>query len=213
MAFCNSCGANLDSGAKFCSKCGGVTPDAPATNAYSQASPVQVPGQSSSALKVILIAVAVVIGLGVLGTVAVTFIGLHLAHNTRIETSDGKVSVKGPFGSVVTTKDPEEAAKDLGVDAYPGAHALQGGAASVNIGGSHTVAANFESDDPPEKVAEFYKSKFPDARVAVSDEKHYSIVSVKNKQIVTINIEPAGDKTMIHIATVNGNGAVDDSKD
>ncbi len=29
MAFCNSCGANLDAGAKFCAKCGVVAPGVP----------------------------------------------------------------------------------------------------------------------------------------------------------------------------------------
>ncbi len=213
MAFCNSCGANLDAGAKFCAKCGAVLPDAPVAASYSQPAS-SAPPQSNSAVKIILIAVAAIIGLGLLGTVAATFVGLRMAHRTRIAESNGKVKVESPFGTVETTKDPAEAARDLGIDVYPGARALENGAASVNIGGMQTVGANFETDDPPEKVAEFYRSKFPDAKVSVSDGKHYSIVSMENKHLVTISIEPEGSKTMIHIADVSGNTVVDDnSKD
>jgi hypothetical protein len=213
MAFCNSCGANLDAGAKFCSKCGTVISGGPVATGYPQMLPAQ--PQSNSALKIILIAAGVAIVLGILGTVAATFVGIHIARNTKVEQSDGKVKVRGPFGTVETMKDPAEAAKELGIDVYPGARALQEGATSVNIGGSHTVAANFESDDPPEKVAEFYRSKFPNAKYSASDGKNYSIVSKEAKNVVTIHIEPEGDKTIIRIATVNGNAVVlgNDSKD
>jgi hypothetical protein len=210
MAFCNSCGANLDPGAKFCAKCGAVLPDAPVAASYSPSAPPQ----SNNAVKIILIAVAAVLGLGVLGTVAATFITMRIAHHTRIAESNGKVKVESPFGTVETTKDPAEAAKDLGIDVYPGARALENGAASVNVGGMQTVGANFETDDPPDKVADFYRSKFPDAKVSVSDGKHYSIVSMENKHLVTITIEPEDGKTMIHIAQLSGNAVVDDnSKD
>lgn len=218
MAFCNSCGANLDAGAKFCAKCGTVQPDVPTTVAYSQPAPVAVPPSSNSALKIALIAIAAIVVLGLFGSVAATIIGLRIAHRTKVEQSDGKVRVHGPFGTVETTKDPEEAARSLGVDVYPGARVMHDGAANVNIAGSHTVAASFESDDPPAKVAEFYKSRFPNARISSSDASGYSIVSTEQKKIVTIHIQPEGDKTVIHIAAINGNAVVlgndsDDSKD
>jgi hypothetical protein len=159
-----------------------------------------------------------IIVLGLLGSVAATMIGLRIFHRTKVEQSDGKVRVHGPFGTVETTKDPEDAARSLGIDVYPGARVMNNGAANVNIAGSHTVAASFESDDPPAKVAEFYKSRFPNARISSSDARGYSIISTEQKKIVTIHIEPEGDKTVIHIAAVNGNAVVlgngsDDSKD
>lgn len=214
MAFCNSCGANLEAGSRFCSKCGVVAPESGVMPAYTQPAPIGVPPSSSNPLKIILLVIGGVLLLGLIGSAVATYIGLHIAHNTRIEDSDGNVKVQGPFGTVETTKDPEQAAKDLGIDVYPGAQALREGAASVNIAGSRTVAANFQTDDPPEKVAEFYKAKFPSAKIAVSDGKRYSIISMETKHIVTIHIEPEGSKTLIHIANVNGNAVVDtDSKD
>jgi hypothetical protein len=209
MAFCNSCGANLEGGAKFCSKCGAVVSDGPIATSYPQAPPAQ--RQSSGALKILLIAFGIILVMGVLSIVGVLFV----ARNTRVEQSGGKVKLQSPFGTVETTKDPAEAAKNLGIELYPGARALQAGSASVNIGNSHTVAANFESDDPPDKVAEFYKSQLPNAKVSVSNGNTYSIVSTENKGFVTISIQPEGDKTAIHIASVKGNAVVVDgnSKD
>ena len=213
MAFCNSCGANLDTGAQFCSKCGTVISGGPVAPSYAGGPPA--PPKNSSAAKIVLIAVSAIVALGLLGTVAATLIGLRIARHTRIENSDGKVRVQSPFGTVETTKDPEEAAKEMGIELYPGARVLQDGAASVNVGGSRTVAANFESDDPPDKVAEFYKSKFPNAKFSTREDNNFSIISSEGNRIVTIHIEPEGDKTMIHIASVKGNAVVlgDTSKD
>ena len=60
MAFCNACGATVEPGAKFCPKCGAAVPAA-AVASTAPATPAQ-----SNALKIILIVVAVIIGLGIL---------------------------------------------------------------------------------------------------------------------------------------------------
>jgi hypothetical protein len=202
MAFCNSCGATVEAAAKFCPKCGAGVPAAAAT----VSAPVPAP-TSSSGLKIVLIVVGVIFALGILGTIAATFIGWRIASRTHVEQRNGNVRVQTPFGTVESTDNPSDAARNLGVDLYPGARVVKGNAADVTFGGMHSVAAQFETDDPPEKVAEFYKSQFPKANVSVSDEKHYAIVSTADKNIITINIEPEDGKTMIHIANVSGKGA------
>ncbi len=200
MAFCNSCGATVEGGAKLCPKCGkpvlGAVPDSTVTQVA--------PAQNSNALKIILIVVAVVIGLGLLAAMSTAFVAWRIARHSHIENNGGNVRVETPFGSVVSTDDASEAVRNLGIDLYPGARPLKGNAASLRIGGMHTVAAEFESDDPAEKVGEFYKSRMPDAQVSVSDGDHYNIVSTDKKNVVTINIEPQDGKTRIHIATVSG---------
>ena len=65
MAFCNSCGATLNAGTKFCNKCG-ATVSAPVPPAGASSAPANKGG--SSALKIILIVVAVIVGLGILGS-------------------------------------------------------------------------------------------------------------------------------------------------
>jgi hypothetical protein len=198
MAFCNACGATVEPGAKFCPKCGAAVPAAAV--ASTPATPAQ-----SNAVKVILIVVAIVVGLFILGIGTATFIGWRIARHTRVEQDRGKVRVETPFGTVESTDDSDEAARNLGIDVYPGARALKGNAANVTMGSMHTVAAEFETDDPPERVAEFYKKKLPHANIAVSDAKHYTIISHDKKNLFTINIEPQEDKTLIHVANISGN--------
>jgi hypothetical protein len=202
MAFCNSCGTTLEPAAKFCPKCGAGVP----AGAVTPAAPAPPATQSSSGLKIVLIVVGVIFALGILGAGTAAFIGWRIASRTHVEQKNGNVRVQTPFGTVESTDDPDAAARNLGVALYPGARVLKGNAADVTFGGVHSTAAQFETDDPPEKVAEFYKAEFPNANVSVSDEKHYAIISTADKNIITINIEPEDGKTMIHIANVSGKG-------
>ena len=200
MAFCNSCGAPLNAGTKFCNKCGvaaGPTPSA-------IAAPVPVPPPTgSSALKIILIVVAVIVGLGILGIATVGFIGYRVAKSAHVTQEGDHVKVESPFGSVETSKDPDQTAKDLGVDIYPGAQVQKNGSASVSFGSMHSVAATFESSDSVDKVCSFYKSKFPNSTVTTSDQNRCTIVSTDQKNMITINVEPNGDSSKFQITSVS----------
>ena len=207
MAFCNACGANIEAGAKFCPKCGGAVPAGTVT-----AAPVTpAPAQSGSGLKIVLIVVGVLVALFIAGTAVTAFIGWRIARSTHVRENNGNVKVETPFGTVESTTDSDEAARNLGVDVYPGASAKKNGAANMTIGGMHTVAAEFETDDSPDKVATFYKSRFPNANFVNAEGDHYSIVSTDKKNMITISIEPQDGKTHIHIATVSGKPAEGDS--
>jgi uncharacterized OB-fold protein len=201
MAFCNSCGATLEPGARFCPKCGSTAPVVAAVPATVPPAPAT-PSQGSGALKVILIVVAVVFVLGILGIGTLVFVVRRVAQNSHVRNKDGNVRVETPFGSVQSTNDPNEASRNLGIDLYPGAHVLKGNTAS--IGGMHTVEAEFETDDSAEKVMAFYSSKFPNANVTTKDQNHYAIVSTDNNNLITIKIEPEESKTRIKIANVTG---------
>ena len=201
MAFCNSCGATLEPGARFCPKCGTTVPVVAALPATVPPAPAT-PSQGSGALKVILIVVAVVFVLGILGIGTLVFVVRRVAQNSHVRNKDGNVRVETPFGSVQSTNDPNEASRNLGIDLYPGAHVLKGNTAS--IGGMHTVEAEFETDDSAEKVMAFYSSKFPNANVTTKDQNHYAIVSTDNNNLITIKIEPEESKTRIKIANVTG---------
>lgn len=213
MAFCNSCGASLADGAKFCTKCGtvvaGAAPSAPAPSAAPVAtSPTMAPGHGapktgSSGAKIILIVVAVIVVFGVLGLATLAIIGVHIAKRTHFSQDGKHVKVETPFGSVDTSKDPDQIAKDLGVEVYPGAQAQADGSASATFGNVHTAAAAFISTDPVEKVCDFYRSKFPNAMSSTSSENHCAIVSNSRGNMVTINVDSSGDSTRIQISTVN----------
>ena len=79
------------------------------------------PAQGGGALKVVLIIVGVIALLGVLSVASIGFFGWRVAHHAHIHQDGNNVKVDTPFGSVETTKDPAEAARNLGVDLYPGA--------------------------------------------------------------------------------------------
>jgi hypothetical protein len=209
MAFCNSCGANLAPGAKFCTKCGTVVTGATASPAPVATSSAVSPSLSasksgsSSATKIILVVVAVIVAFGILGIATLGIIGMHIARRTHISQDGNRVKVETPFGSVDTTKDPEQLAKDLGVDIYPGAEPQKNASASATFGGVHTMSAVFTTGDPLDKVCDFYRSKFPNAMSSTSTQNQCSIVSNDQGNMVTVKVESSGDLTKIQINSIN----------
>jgi hypothetical protein len=204
MAFCNSCGATLPAGTKFCTKCGAaVTLGSPTPVTASTPTPPPAPKSSGSALKIILIVFAIIVVIGILGVATVGFIGYRIAKRSHVSQEGNHVKVETPFGTVESSNDPEKAAKDLGIDIYPGAQVQKSGASSAAFGGVRTVAARFETSDPVDKVCSFYKSRFPSAMVSSSDQNRCSIVSNDPKNMVTINVEARGDTTQFQITNVS----------
>ena len=202
MAFCNSCGAQLTEGTRFCSKCGAPITGTPAAPAGASSTPATTAG-SSNALKTILIIVGAIVLIGIVGIASLTFIGMRLARHSRVTQEGEHVKVETPFGTAETSKDPEDAAKELGVDVYPGADPQKEGASTATFGRVRTVSAAFQSDDSVEKVCAFYRSKFPNATVSTSDQNRCTIVSNDPPNMITINVEPSGDGSKFQIASVS----------
>lgn len=207
MAFCNSCGATLDGGAKFCTKCGATQPGSAAAAAPVFTPATSTPGtpqKSGGALKIILIVLAVIVVLGILAVGGVSFFAYRIAQRSRVRNENGSVRVETPFGSVNTSTDPDEAARNLGIDLYPGAEVIKGTTSNMTMGAMHTATADFESSDPVTTVGEFYKSRLPNASVVSTTPDRYAIISTDKKNMFTINIELKDGKTRIHIARVSG---------
>jgi hypothetical protein len=209
MAFCNSCGANLPDGTKFCSKCGAAVaapvaavPAAPAFTPVTPGAPPPSSG-SSSALKIILIIVAVLVFLFLL-VGGGCFYAIHRLKNASHVQQDGdNVKVETPFGNISSSKDPEQAAKDLGIDIYPGAEVQKNGASSASFGNIRTVTAKFTSSDSVDKVCSFYKEKFPSAQTTASDTNRCTLVSNDSGNMVTIHIMGSGDGSNFTVTTVH----------
>jgi flagellar basal body-associated protein FliL len=204
MAFCNSCGATLNSGAKFCNKCGTTQPGVASATPVSTAVGPGTSPKSGGALKIILIVVAVIVVCGILAIGAFSFFAYRIARHSRIHNEDGNVRVETPFGTANTTTDPDEAARNLGIDVYPGAEVVKGTTSDMTMGAMHTATADFETSDPVNTVGEFYRSKLPNANVVSTTGDHYAIISTDKKNMLTINIEPKNGRTRIHIAKVSG---------
>jgi hypothetical protein len=181
MAFCNSCGANIAPGTRFCNKCGAaVLTSSPAPAAATSAPPAvssPAPASGGGALKAILIVVGVIVLFIILGVTSIAFFAWRVAHHARVRHDGDNVKVETPFGTVETTKDPQDAARNLGVDLYPGAEVLKEGSVSMTFGTVHTAALNFETSDSVDKVCSFYKPKFPNATVVTSEARsvHYRL--------------------------------------
>jgi hypothetical protein len=157
----------------------------------------------SSALKIILIVVAVIVGVGVLGMVTCGVVVHRALKSTHVSQQGDHVKAETPFGTFETSKDPEQVAKDLAVDLYPGAEMQKNASTSVTMGSIHTVTAVLESSDSVDKVCAFYKEKFPNATVTSSDQNRCSLVSNDQKNMITINIEAEGDSTKLQITSVS----------
>jgi len=215
MAFCNSCGASIAPGTRFCNKCGAaVLTSSPAPAAASSAPPAvssPAPASGGGALKAILIVVGVIVLFIILGVTSIAFFAWRVAHHARVRHDGDNVKVETPFGTVETTKDPQDAARNLGVDLYPGAEVLKEGSVSMTFGTVHTAALNFETSDSVEKVCSFYKPKFPNATVVTSEADQCTIVSNDHKNMITINAKIQSGKTRIAITNVSNSDAANSS--
>jgi zinc-ribbon domain len=201
MAFCNSCGAQLAEGTKFCGKCGaGITGAPPIPRAIAPGPPPS--SGSSSALKIVLVIVGVIVLIGVLGVATIGIIGYRIAKSAKVSQKGDNVKVETPFGNVETSSDPEQTAKELGVEIYPGAEVQKTGTASVTFGSLHTVTASFESSDSVDKICDFYRLKFPNATVQSSDQTHCSIVSGEKGNSTTITVQSSGDGSKFTIVAL-----------
>ena len=170
MAFCNSCGATLKPGTKFCNKCGAATgvaapPGLPfPLHARSRLRPQQRRQQRCSQdhshrrrrhHRSSEFSASVTCGIVV-----------HRIAKCAHVTQDGDhVKVESPFGTMETSNDPAQVAKDLGIDIYPGAQLQKNGTATVTFGSIHTVTASFKSSDSLDKSAAFTKPSFANAMV------------------------------------------------
>jgi hypothetical protein len=201
MAFCNSCGAPLNEGTKFCNKCGAAVSGSPAAIAQPVA-PAPPSKGGSSALKVILVVVGVIVLIGVLGMVTCGIVIHRAMKSARVSQKGDNVKVKTPFGNMETSTDPDKTAQELGVEIYPGAQVQKAGTASVTFGSLHTVTANFESSDSVEKICDFYRQKFPSAQVASSDQNRCSIVSGDKGNSTTISVQSSSDGSRFTIVTM-----------
>lgn len=199
MSFCTACGNQVADGTAFCTKCGAKMAPGAATGG-----PAAVPAKSGSALKIILIVLGVIL---VVGMVVMIAGGLFVTHTLKeaVKTDDrGNVSSVNIGGTrIETVKDPAQVAAKLGVDVYPGAEAVGDGAGSMTIGGVTTTHAQFATNDSPDDVFAFYKTKYPNANLAEQGDDKTLMVGSEDKELLTVGVtRPEGEKTQIHITKI-----------
>lgn len=156
------------------------------------------PKKGTSAVKIILMIVGVFCLLGATVVGVVIYGAYRVAESVEQGSKEGRVET--PFGTVETSKDPADAAKDIGVELYPGATPAKEGSSSVNFGGVSATTVVLEATDSPQKVFEFYKAEFPNASMTTSEGDTHTIMSGGKDDWVTVVIAAEGGKTRITIA-------------
>jgi len=115
------------------------------------------PKSGSSALKIILIILAVFVGIGIICAGIVGYGIYRIAHSVH-KDANGNISVNTPKGTITANSSDTFNESDLGIAIYPGATQGKGGL-RMTIAGKSMVTANFLTPDSPDKVIAFYKDK------------------------------------------------------
>ena len=102
----------------------------------------------------------------VLAAVFLLLIGACSVSVDDKDKKNEKVNIETPFANLKV--DSSEKAADNGIPVYPGAHLRPADgndnhSANINLGavgfGLRVIAAEYETDDPPDKVKSFYEEK------------------------------------------------------
>jgi hypothetical protein len=166
--------------------------------------PVAAPAKSgSSALKIVLIVVAIIVGLGVIAAGAFGYVVYRVAHSIKAAANSGQISLPTPGGTFSANTSSTFTAADLGTDIYPGAEPGKGSLRMTLPTGS-MVTAVYVTSDSKDQVIAFYKSKAA-GETSVIDTPAGAMVTVNKSDqdsvLVTISSSPSeyDGKTMIHI--------------
>ena len=186
-SFCSKCGAELSPNAQSCTACG--TPVAVPVLVAAAATPAAAPAQSGgSALKIILIILAVVVGLGILGMGAVGFFAWRVAHSIHVSGNGSDVTIHTPGGSISANTSETYTSADLGTDIYPGAISGKGSMRMTLPTGS-MVTAVYLTGDSKDQVLAFYKEKFgSDASIYDSSDGTVLTVNKGEQENVVVTI-------------------------
>ncbi len=165
------------------------------------------PKSGPSALKVILIVVAILVGLGMIGAGIIAY-GVYRLAKTVHNDADGNITVNTPKGTFTANPSDTFTASDLGIAIYPGATQGKGGL-RMSIAGKSMVSANFLTPDSPDKVIAFYKDKAgPNAQTMTTGTG--GIITLQNGSnsiTVTIMQSASENSGQTQITIVNSSGS------
>jgi zinc-ribbon domain len=226
-SFCSNCGTQISPGAQACTACGAAVaapvpvagpvaapPPAAAPVFVPVAVPVAAPApmaaapvpvkQGTSAVKVILIILAIFVGLGVLGAGAFGFFVWRVAHAVKVAANNGQVALNLPGGTFSANTTDSFSSSDLGTDIYPGASAGKG-SMRMTLPTGTMVSAVYVTSDSKDQVVAYYKNKFGSDNVSSFDSTDGSVITYTKSQqeqvVVTVTSSPTeyDGKTQIHI--------------
>jgi hypothetical protein len=154
------------------------------------------PKKGPSALKIVLIIVAIVVGLGLIGVGFVSYEVYKVAKSGHFATSTQPVS-----------------AADLGVDLYPGADQKMN--VRMTIAGKDTLTATFLSSDSKDQVIAYYQNSLGSKAQFQANNNGGTFVLDKGSGetvIVTISQQPSMSGGQMQIVIVHATSAAAPSK-
>jgi len=159
----------------------------------------------SSAVKIILVIVAIVVLLGILVLGAVTYVGYRISRAVHVNSANGQVTMSTPGGTFSANSTSTITASDLGTDIYPGAQSAPGGM-KMSLPTGSTVTGVYVTSDSKDQVAAFYQSKFgSDASIIETSDS--AILSVKKSPeesvMVTITVNSTEDQGKTRIVILH----------
>ncbi len=156
------------------------------------------PPNPSSAVKIILIIVAIVVGLGVLGLGVAGYTVWRISRAVHMSGNGSEMTLSTPEGKVNLNTTESYTAAELGTDIYPGAQSVKGGMRMELPTGS-MVTGVFVTSDSKDQVVAFYKNKFGSGA---------STFDTADGAILTL---PMGDKESVMV-TVSSRRSENDGK-
>ena len=161
------------------------------------------PKSGSSAVKIILIVLAVFFGLGIIGAGIVGY-GIYRVAKSVHKDANGEITINTPKGAITENPNQTMTASDLGIAIYPGATQGKGGL-RMTIGSKSMVTANFLTPDSPDKVMTFYKGLAgPNAQtMSTGDGGIITIQNGSNSVTVTVNQSASENNGETQITIVN----------
>jgi hypothetical protein len=144
------------------------------------------PKKGPSALKIILIIIAIVVGLGIIAIGVVGYIGYKVVKSGHLQTSTQPVS-----------------AADMGVPLYPGAQ--QKGNVRLTIAGRDTITATFLTSDSKDQVIAYYQSNLDPSAKYTPNNNGGSFILDKSSgdTIVTVSQTPNLENGQTQIVIVH----------
>jgi hypothetical protein len=155
----------------------------------------------SSAVKIILIIVAVIVGLGILGLGAISYVGYRVARAVHVSGPNGQVSINTPGGTITANPSQTYTASELGTDIYPGAQGTEGGM-KMSLPTGSMVMGSFLTSDSKQQVIDFYKAKFGGSAMVIDTADGAMLTQAVSKQesvMVTVTANSSRDKGQTRI--------------
>lgn len=112
----------------------------------------------SSAVKIVLIIVAIFVGLGLIGASVIGYTVWRVAGAVHAHGNHGEFSLNTPNGAITAHSASNFTPDELGTDIYPGAESTPGGM-KMSLPTGSMVTGIFVTSDSKDTVRDFYKAK------------------------------------------------------